>query len=1120
MTLSNNLPADGAMSESSILEEAETQLRVSLQQEFASPFIAHHAVDRPDDVRSAVRQVVNGEFRRVRRVFQQAPAVALWTIADALASNYAGDGDISCYPHIEDALDLEYTMQPAERTELRSLFRSAAMRLGLSLPPVDGGEVTGFTWQPVDDFFAQAGIANNQADRLAKLFRSGQGSFGVPEADSTDSLARWETEVVERHCPQGLRRLPKVLLSDTTGYHAGLFARLEAGGEADTPFARQLRDALGAVPTPTAHFVARLAFVDGQLLVRDGQGAAEFEVNLEGWTEPLRRIRDFALPVPWPSRIWCRSSRGGAQELSVLQNGVAALIFDAATGRLDRTIGTADSIAVVRRGEVAIISRLPFRVGDEESFEAGPDAHVRYAVLDRAVTLEVNGQRISLRPQARASLRALDGRFVARDGAVPLLAGVRSLVVEYPGARDLATSGALELELRHPALPDGRCTVPCQVPDEADQMTVPLAELLPTHGPFGLLQIDLRQVGSDRRLARERFWLWPGLSAFPDGERFVAPTIPPNWDERRSERLHRNAGGELQLASPNEVPYEWARLVMRHPNDMAGVAEPLAVFLLPPPGVSLVLRESDGSRRPLRIGQLLALSTRDASTIQIRTPDYGAALDIRGDVEPQSFQRGMRELSAVRLMSTVGTTGNHDELRYRSSAGAEGWRPLLRFVDVADVLHFEVSETADESTVRLQLGRLPTAVRVRAEEVMRHASEEFRESHPALQVLRFEDTQTIEIVIRKRRLPVRGLYLARIEVAYTPGRWLELTNDRRDRYDWLVANMAPVSPVREAEANELLDAYTQLLGRCAALECWEGSLRDHLVPRWKSVLYVLQRQSPPEFGPLLAAAHANWDTERASTWVPIRHPLEHVANLYGAPPAAYRAIRLEHAAAGSEMIREIARLDGRRTVEEILRAVDIDLRVLGAFANVAALSSGKETVPRDFDFRRYRDVLAVTPPREAGSLWTPRQERLTAEHHAWCCEEFDRRLRRVALPPNNSIRVPMLRRVALAATDLLQPPGVAVVAYGALTAPHSLQREEQADHRALLNGVPSLMSALVRYSLIGRQRDFEMCLVETAEMPVGLVRESLGFATRLAPELLAFYLLLWHVARIGDPAHA
>jgi ABC-type cobalamin transport system permease subunit len=97
---------------------------------------------------------------------------------------------------------------------------------------------------------------------------------------------------------------------------------------------------------------------------------------------------------------------------------------------------------------------------------------------------------------------------------------------------------------------------------------------------------------------------------------------------------------------------------------------------------------------------------------------------------------------------------------------------------------------------------------------------------------------------------------------------------------------------------------------------------------------------------------------------------------------------------------------------------------------------------------------------------------------------------------------------------------VAVVAYGALTAPHSLQREEQADHRALLNGVPSLMSALVRYSLIGRQRDFEMCLVETAEMPVGLVRESLGFATRLAPELLAFYLLLWHVARIGDPAHA
>lgn len=1119
MTPRDNLPSDGATTESRVLKAAETQLHASLQREFASPFIAHHSVDRPDDVRAAVRQLVNGEFCRVRRVFQQAPAVALWTITDALASNYAEDGDKSCYRHIEEALRLEWIMEPAERAELRRLFRSAAMRLGLSLPPLEGGGVAGFTWQPADDFFAQAGIANSQADRLAKLLRSGQGSFGVPEADSTDSLARWEGDVVERHAPQGLRRLPKVLLSDTTGYHAGLFARLEAGGEADTPFAMQLRDALQALPTPTANFVARLAFVDGQLLVRDGQGAAEFEVSLEGWTEPLRRIRDFVLPLPWPSSVWCRSSRGGAQDLPVLPDGVAALVFDAATGRLDRTIGRADSVAVVRRGEVAIISRFPFQVGEEASFEAGSDAHVRYVVLDRAVTLEVNGQRIALRPQARAALRALDGRLVSRDGAVPLLAGVQSIVVEYPGARDLASSGALELELRHPALPDGQCTVRCPLPDEADQMVVSLTELLPTQGPFGLLQVDLRQIGSDRRLARERFWLWPGLSAFPDGARFVAPNVPLNWDDRRSERVRKNAAGELQLASPDEVPYEWARLVMRHPDDATGVAEPLAVFLLPPPGVSLVLRESDGSRRPLRIGQLLALSTRDASTVQIRTPDYAAALDIRGDVESQSFQRGMRELSAVRLMSTVGIAGGHDELRYRDSGGGAGWRALLRLVDVADVLHFAVSETDDESTVRLQFGRLPAAVRVRVEEVTRHASEEFGEAHPALHVLRFEDTQTLEIVIRKRRLPGPGLYLAQLEVAYTPGRWLELTNERRDRFDWLVAHMAPPSPVRVAEATKLLDAYTLLLGRCAALECWEGSLRDHLVTRWKSVLSVLQRQSPPEFGPMLAAAHADWDTERASTWVPIRHPVEHVANLYGAPPAAYRAIRVEHAAPGSEMIREIARLDGRRMMGEILKAIDLDLRFLGAFANAAAVASGKETAPRDFNFRRYQAVLAATPPREAGSLWTPRQERLTAEHHAWCCEQFDRRLRRVAVRDFNASRVDMLRRVAHAATDLRQLPRMAVVAYGALDAPPRMQRDEQADYSVLLNGMPSLLSALVCYSLDGKQRDLEMCLVETAEIPVGLVRESLGFATRLAPELLAFYLLLWHVARIGDPAH-
>lgn len=1109
-----------------VLREANQELIASLRQEFASPFIAHHSLTDTVRVRRAIKTLIGGDFRRVQRLFFLAPAVAVWVIADALAAHYGGDSGNNCYPPITAALGLDYELYQTEKVDLRGMFRRAASRLGLSLPPAGGGSVAGLSWQPMDDFFAQAGVAIGQTRQLADLLRKGQASFGTPEADSTESLAQWEVEVVERHTPEGLRRAPKVLLSDATGYHAGLFARLESGGTPDTPFAKRLQEELEGSAPAKAGFVPRLVLAGEQLQIRDSQRNAAFDVEIDGWPGRVRWVRTFSIPLPWPERVRCGLPDQAMREVSVLPKGTLAVLFDADSGRLERTIHEGSKIVPVRNGEVAILSRYPFTAAGTASIpvvDSGIDAHLLYVTVANDVQLEVSSQRCTLRPTARAAIRLLDGELVGRDAAkgIPLLAGVDRVVVEYPGASELVKSGGFELHLYHPALPEDGIRVACPQPDNADTMTTSLAGVLPAAGEFGLLQIELRQIGSERRLARERYWLWPGLAAFVGGMQFHAPSIPSNWDRQRSESIHE-VGGFIQLDSPSEIPYEWARLVMCEPNDTTGDAEPLASFLLLPPGVSLVLQEQDGTRRPLKVGQPLALSQSEQSTLIIRTTHAAGRLDIRGNVERESFRKSVRQLRAVVLAHTVAVDGGHGDIRYHNGTPGGSWQTLLRLLEVTEPLTFVVHDEEEKCLVRVSFTRMPTNVRVHLDGIGMSTAHVFDQYHPALHVLRFFEGNTLDINLNKWRLETPGLYRARLEVMFEEGRWLELTNQRRDRYDWVVAHQCPAHTTTSEDLTALLPALTEILGRCAASECWEGSIHRHLIPRWKAAITGLSRQSPPNYEACLMAAHAPWDTERSSTWVPVLHPIADFPNLYGAPPVAYRRLRRMYGVPAGELLGEIAALHSAGTLGELLDVILLERRFVASYTNVAALSKGTEITPVGFTFDRYQGALNTISEDDRDSFWTPKRARLTQEHHAWCCEQFAGRLRRVRAPGRNPDRIYQLEQIARSVKDLRQLPGTLALAPRALGVSDSILLQVASDDRVLVRSMPALLSMLVQYSLRHRQADLEQRIADTLDdhraprWPAQLIRDAFGFATRLAPELLAFYLLLWHLAQFGE----
>ena len=208
----------------------------------ASPFLGHLVLpaDRQAGATEAVRRVVRGDPKVFVDLFPKYRLLFAWTVARAVAERYAGDGSPNVYKPI--ALEIGCDEIPTTLAqELNYYFRGACTRHGLALPPMQG------RWNDyVGDYVAQAGVAHSQLSELASAFRRQTDDFGPPPIDETDRLYQWSCEAADRVHPS-LTRLRRVIVSDTSGYHATVFRYLLDGLEPTTPFERRFAEAVASV---------------------------------------------------------------------------------------------------------------------------------------------------------------------------------------------------------------------------------------------------------------------------------------------------------------------------------------------------------------------------------------------------------------------------------------------------------------------------------------------------------------------------------------------------------------------------------------------------------------------------------------------------------------------------------------------------------------------------------------------------------------------------------------------------------------------------------------------------------------------------------------------------------
>lgn len=643
------------------LRDAENRLKEDMAREHGSPFIAHH--DLPSPLRQAagsalITEVAGDLDTFVNYFIKEYPHFALWTVGTAVARGYNAEDHYPVYPPIAECLGVLEI--PANRREVfNNSFKAACASLGLMLP----------TWSSlagdwVADYLFQAGVSTGQIHHLVHAFQSAERTLGLPSLDDTAEINSWE-DAAMGFIQGGLRRLPEIVLDDSTGYHAAAFLRLRTGATPTTEFEHLLLEAISssgqqgrAAPPPF------LTFGNAELHIANPARGLPITVEIGPHGMQLEPGESHIIPPPWPSSArWCPSAQVGQwKSLPIFsdQRG-SLLVFDGDSGRHKGQVTVAPSNGQhVPAGSIAILSTQQFEANGESAYPLGDRAYALFLDVSASLLLRHGDITIMADVDARPRLE-VDGTKIARNADGWLLAA--PTIVRLRG--DLGGLGdRLETKVEHPAMGESRRTPVLRMPD--GDLAAPLDQL-PQDGHFGMARISVHAKNQNRALYRYRFWYWPSLRELCDDGVFDAKLIPPNVAHASLEHIHLGSDGRLHMSG--DAPYLRARLAF-------AVDESIISFSFPPPGVSMFVRTSAGEETAIAIGSRLEITQdRLASHVVIRCSDQSAAIDCKGEIISDPFDKfGLWH----RSFAALSTPGPNDLVRLLPRGNEEEAHELFR----------------------------------------------------------------------------------------------------------------------------------------------------------------------------------------------------------------------------------------------------------------------------------------------------------------------------------------------------------------------------------------------------------------------------------------------------------
>ena len=1058
-----------------------------------SPFIAHCDV-RPELEETALQELVehvSGSFSIFLEVMPQFPFVCVRVIATALADSYGTAGSSEVYGLISNRLCTGDTVAPNERRPLFNEFRSICERIGLALPSVAGNRM-------VPTYLFQAGISHSQLPVLTETFLKAERLLGLPNSDDdTRDLDEWEDRAVDL-APPGLEVLRRIVKEDPTAYHASSFVRLRRGN--GSPISHFEREFQKAIENPsqsqqsareTVDVAPSLEFANGELWLTIPQRARRLEIKINEYIHPLSSGSRLALPLPWPATIeWQHPDTGSHnwEFLQILSDHQKILVFDGDSGAYKKTLDpTFENGQSVRAGQLCLPSRTAFRVNEERSHRLDANAFVLFCTTSTEMVIQRDRQHCNLEVEERLRMEVVGERIV-RHRKGWLLAGKISVQIH---GRSEESVESLEVRLWHPAINSERKHAVCST-SSRDLV----AELnMPGNGDFGLARVSLHIRGQDRALYRTNFWYWPGLKQLRDERLFVATSIPGNLAEKQLSHVSRDCRGRLVILE--EEPYLRARLCF-------WVERKLVSFTLPPPGPSVSVRRPDGSERAIKVGASLSVREDYASSLIVRYSDQMAKIDLKGEIISTAFGKtGLWRASFAALKQE----GNHNRVCLIPDRELNSPLDLVQIVPEAEPKSFMAKQYEDAWVVEADFEYPIDAVQIKAENLISgeeldrdittgFLSDQLDESnlvilHPTT------SPHNLKIDI-PRDSYADGIWFVRIQVLRETGReWLPVINSYGESYATCIASNAFAQKLACEEVSDWCAEAHQaqaFLRLCRVINtpivriCLPN-VKEFALEAWRRLGNLLNaRPHGTDQSSLLKACVLPPSPHASETWIPVYHPVEVAPKLFAVPAEDIAILASSEQSEYEEF--ELVGLAGiTQSLEDAAEGLGISEAFLICFSEANASQTEPNASPGIFDFSKYcrfaRIIEEMTDDNKPLSIW----------HHDRSCH---RMADRVEIARQNPFSYNRLRKAAKIVRPFSRP------SYEGLEMPHDLT-----ERYLLVKETPRFMTYLTKAWRQGHIEEFWDDLAYKVNSSVRDVRKHAGTILRLAPELLAFYLLMW-----------
>lgn len=670
------------------------------------PFLGHYSHYFYDSIKTTISSELN-QSNSSQILFlnclKRWPAVFATYLVQHVAEGYGARGNFEVYPYIEKALQTE--LSSAEREKLWEGFRSACLRMGLSVSPRRSGSN-----YMIEEYLRQAGVPLNYLDDLIeKMIRHAESS-GLPDDNDPDAIRLWSQELLIqiRYLPKPVQRS---IEADPDGFYVRLFAKAANAqlilGDDAAEIERRLYYNLQDKQGPK-RFRRKLLSIP-KILFRDSQIGIEIPPGEESLWEiecdnvckeypGLLESRFIPLEAYLPTKVSV-SDRKGTTTTRALWDDIKNnrfLVFDSngsfvTSGQLGQ-----DTMLLLEPGEYELLLR--FKPEDLEDdicpISDDPELFSYLLSLDPAEKFELQ----------RGTAKAL---FCADTKPSLVWEGQKYRGVQ---GNELFASAGLSLEVKIPqdlfyddsvtyaiTLNPGNLGESIIIPFEniLGQAQINISTYCENWRPgLSRLLVELKREGFQRAEARTSIFLWNGLERVKNRTVFYCSTLPSPTNFLQGECDNIKIDPEKKIITFKNEDQRLFRMLFQVSENRK---QP---FTWTVPGVFqqiLDYQDSTLAERPVKKGSTLSISTRSREVLEVFSSSNGS-LSIGSYYKPIDFNRvGRARIPLAGLVDYLGPGA--DTLRFIEHETQRS-ENLLRLVAPHHIIYFQSTQHTSKVVVK------------------------------------------------------------------------------------------------------------------------------------------------------------------------------------------------------------------------------------------------------------------------------------------------------------------------------------------------------------------------------------------------------------------------------------